>query len=186
MDSIARLDSLPRSLANAVGPAAVSLGFLSSATRRHRAGGSPNSRRCTLLHFRTGAPGCVAGFESPRGRSPGCYFCHPPPGMALGGANTANSAFRERIRPERHPEWRMGLMRRSALAKDTGGGIWRKSGPRQGPDEHGEGFDPVRGLGYAPPARRPGARVRRKTVGAASSRLAASTTLVDETHGLRR
>jgi hypothetical protein len=80
----------------------------------------------------------------------------------------------------------MGLIRRSALAKDTGGGIWGKSGRREGFDEHGEGFDPVRGLGYTPPACRPGARVRRKTVEAASSRVAASTTQANETHGLRR
>jgi len=106
--------------------------------------------------------------------------------MALGGAMLADSGFRGRFRPERHPEWRMGLIGRNALAKATGGGIWRKSGPREGFDERGEGFDPVRGLGYTPPACRPGARVRRNTVEAASSRMAASTTQADERHGLRR
>jgi small subunit ribosomal protein S21 len=41
-------------------------------------------------------------------------------------------------------------------------------------------FDRVRGLGYAPPACRPGARVRGTKVEDASSRLAASTTRVHE------
>ena len=71
----------------------------------------------------------------------------------------------------------MGLLGAGQLPSDTRGGERRI--PRGKLAQNG--FDPVQGLGYTPPACRPGARMRGTRVEDASSRVAASTMRADET-----